>query len=122
MKRDAGHHLSHILRARFHHQIPDSTSAPKTPSRGRSIENRAESGQGIHDEEMSANMGAVPVQVMGKEDRLRLLIAEDLGDDANGLGPGGLVLLAGLDADSFQAVRLGLDQAKPHILAGSLNS
>jgi hypothetical protein len=77
MKRGAGYHVRHVICARFNHEIRTSHLPPELCLDRKTNEIAAQIPEGIHDQEMGANMGAIPVLLVWKENDMRTLRAQD---------------------------------------------
>src|SRR5438034_10852969 len=69
---------------------------------------------------MGADMGAVPVLLMRKENDTRLMRGQNIGDDGDTLCPVLPAISPSARINGFQAVRSRRQQAKANVLAGVL--
>ena len=120
VERHAGHLVGDILLARLDHQVGLRHLAPVFGLDEEGGEAGRQRRKRVHHEVVGADVGAVPVVLVGEEDRARPVRREDPGDGPDHALPMGRVFGAALGRDLLQSVGRGLDQPEAEIAAGFL--
>src|SRR5260370_30129232 len=114
------HHVGQILSADFNHQVRIGHLAPEFGLDQVTFESARDLMQGVHHQQMSADVGCIPVLLVREQYYARPIARQNVSDDFDGVRPMPRVLLAGFRVNSFQAWWTSGNQAETEVLSGAL--
>lgn len=120
MEGNGGDHVGDVGFAQLQHEIGVVHLAPELGFHEVAGESGGQRRQGVHDEQVGADVSGIPIALVGEDDDARGGFLEDVRDDGHGAAPVFGVLTAGFGVYFFEAGGSRGGEFETEELAGSL--